>query len=103
MSIPPDHGSHCSLRPKIKMNIIPTQKYGIALLMTSSGGATLSMTPPRRHALMTPTPVPRMNARMVTTPNRPRVHGIAARTTCPTGEGKKNSDVPKFPLAMSPR
>ena len=29
--------------------------------------------------------------------------GIADRTTCPTGEGKKNSDVPKFPVAMSPR
>ena len=86
--MPPDQGSHCSLSPKTRMNIIPTQKYGIAEVMTSSGGAMLSVSPPRRQAARMPIPVPSANARIVVTPTRPSVQKIAERTTWLTGSGK---------------
>jgi hypothetical protein len=85
------------------MNIIPTQKYGMAEVITKTGGMMLSSRLPRRQAVTMPSPVPRAKARIVVTPTRPSVHGIAPRTTWLTGSGKKNSDVPKFPVAMSPR
>ena len=44
-----------------------------------------------------------MNARIVVTPTRPSVQKIAERTTWLTGTGKKNSEVPKLPVKMSPR
>jgi hypothetical protein len=86
--MPPDQGSHWSLRPKIRMNIIPTQKYGIAEVITSSGGAMLSVSPPCRQAERMPIPVPSVNARIVVTPTRPSVQNTAVPTTWLTGEGK---------------
>jgi hypothetical protein len=82
---------------------MPTQKYGIAEVITSRGGAMLSVSPPCRQAARMPTPVPSVNARIVVMPTRPSVQKIAERTTWLTGSGKKNSDVPKLPVKMSPR
>ena len=44
---------------------MPTQKNGIAVVKTNSGGMTLSNRLPRRQAATAPITVPRMNARMV--------------------------------------
>ena len=67
---------------------MPTQKYGIAEVITSSGGAMLSISPPRRQAARMPIPVPSANARIVVTPTRPSVQKIAVPTTWLTGDGK---------------
>src|SRR5271170_6491883 len=82
----------------------PSQKYGITVMITNIGGMRLSSRPPRRQAPTIPIPVPRMNASTVVTPTRPRVHGIASSTMCPTEfPGWVVSDSPKLPVATSPR
>ncbi len=55
------------------------------MVKTNSGGMTLSNRLPRRQAATAPITVPRMNARMVLMPTRPRVHGRAAAMTWLTG------------------
>ena len=51
-----------------------------------------------------PIPVPRMKARTVVSPTRPRVHGIASSTMCPTDTpGCVVSDSPKLNVATLPR
>ena len=65
----------------------PIQKYGIADVITKTGGAMLSSRPPRRQAARIPIPVPRTKARIVVMPTSPSVHGIAWRTTRATDCG----------------
>ena len=64
-----------------------TQKYGIAEVITNTGGTTLSSFPPRRQAETMPRPVPRMKARIVVMPTRPSVHQIALPMTDVTDAG----------------
>ena len=71
---PPLSGSQPRTELKTRMSISPTQKYGIAVVNTSSGGRVLSRRLPRRHAAMAPTPVPTANARTVVVPTSPTVH-----------------------------
>ena len=54
--------------------------------------------PPRRHALIAPMTVPKMNARIVVMPTRPSVHGNAERITWLTDSGKNEIEIPKLPV-----
>ena len=56
---------------------MPTQKNGIAVVKTNSGGNAPSRRLPRRQAAMAPIAVPMMKARIVLMPTRPSVHGSA--------------------------
>ncbi len=77
-----------------------TQKYGIADVITNTGGTTLSSVPPRRQAETMPRPVPRRNARIVVTPTRPSVHQIALPMTDVTDAGNWLREVPKLPVSI---
>ena len=66
---------------------MPIQKYGIAEVITNTGGSTLSSRPPRRQADTMPRPVPSRKARTVTMPTRPSVHQIALPITEVTDSG----------------
>ena len=73
-------------------------------MITKIGGMRLSSRPPRRQAPRMPMPVPRMKARTVVTPTRPRVHGIASSTICPTEfPGWVVSETPNLPVDTLPR
>ena len=87
ISNPNAAGSHCSRTANTRISIIPIQKYGIAVVITKTGGTTLSRRLPRRQAATMPIPVPSTNARIVVMPTRPSVHGIASRMTRPTDAG----------------
>jgi hypothetical protein len=80
-------GSQPSVIPKISTSTMPTQKYGIAEVITNTGDTTLSSRPPRRHADTMPSPVPRTKASTVVTPTRPTVHQIALPMTEVTDSG----------------
>ena len=64
---------------------MPTQKNGMAVVKTNSGGSALSRRLPRRQAAMAPIAVPMMNARIVVMPTRPSVHGRACLMSWLTG------------------
>ena len=66
---------------------MPIQKYGMAVVMTKTGGRMLSASRRAARRATMPIPVPRMKARTVVTPTRPSVHGMASRTTWPTDSG----------------
>ena len=67
-------GSQPRTELKTRMSISPTQKIGIAVVNTSSGGIVLSRRLPRRHAAIAPTAVPTKKASTVVVPTRPSVH-----------------------------
>ena len=75
------------------------QKYGIAEVITNTGGTMLSSFPPRRQAETMPRPVPRMKARTVVMPTRPTVHQIALPMTDVTDAGYSSSEAPKLPVS----
>jgi len=56
-----------------------------------------------RQAPRIPIRVPNTNASTVVTPTRPSVHGIALLITWLTGSPVTVSEMPKLPVAMSPR
>jgi hypothetical protein len=86
--------------PKISTSTMATQKYGIAEVITNTGGTMLSSFPPRRHAETMPSPVPRMKARTVVTPIRPSVHQIALPMTEVTEAGYSSREVPRLPVRI---
>ncbi len=56
---------------------MPTQKNGMAVVKTNSGGNALSSWLPRRQPAIAPIAVPMMKARIVEIPMRPSVYGSA--------------------------
>lgn len=71
-------------------------------MKTSSGGKTESRTPPRRQAARMPSRLPMTTAMTSAVPPRSRVQPIWEAMTSETGVGKRDREMPMFPVQTSP-
>lgn len=70
-------------------------------MKTSSGGNTESSRPPRRQAAMMPSRLPMTTAMTRAVPPSSSVQPIWEAMTSETGVGKREMEIPMFPVQMS--